>query len=136
VSKPGTMDANENVDRDDFEAVLVLPSGERISIRNLELGITHRIDGVDIFVVVEPGGLLITFEGELVYTIRVRSGDKDSNARWKHVDLVRNGATKVDLTKPEWSRGNPDDIRTCREELLSVLEVNRTLIQCMWAIIF
>jgi hypothetical protein len=130
------MDANENVDRDDFEAVLVLPSGERISIRNLELGITHRIDGVDIFVVVEPGGLLITFEGELVYTIRVRSGDKDSNARWKHVDLVRNGATKVDLTKPEWSRGNPDDIRTCREELLSVLEVNRTLIQCMWAIIF
>jgi hypothetical protein len=122
------MDANENADRDDFEAVVVLPSGERISIRHhLEVGNDGGTLGISF--AVERGGVSFALgpEGGPVFNLRVRNGDRDYHARWKHVDLVRSGATEVDLTKPEWSGGNPDDIRSCREELLSALEVNQTL---------
>jgi hypothetical protein len=135
-----TMDANENpeADQDDVEAVVVLPSGERIPIRSMEQSHWVRFrqaDGeiVDISFAIVDGSLSLTLatsvgpEDGPVVNIRDWTGDADSHARQKHVDLVRNGATEVDLTKPEWLRGNPDDIRSCREELLSALEVDRTL---------
>lgn len=75
------------------------------------LGISFGVD--------EGGGRVINF--------RVRLGDADSHARWEQVDLVRNGTTEVDLMKLEWSRGDPDNIQSCREELFSTLEVDRTL---------
>ena len=129
------MDANENAEADqgNVEAVVVLPSGERINIRNMVLGDTLRFQQADgstlaISFTVGEGGIAITVPaGGPVVNVRVQTGDADYHARREHIDLVRNGATEVDLTKPEWSRGNPDDIRSCQEELLSALEVDRTL---------
>jgi hypothetical protein len=123
------MDANENAegDQDDVEIVVVLPSGERINIRNMVLGSTY-VSTLGISVTVGEGGISITIPaGGLVGNIRIRAGDADYHARREHIDLVREGATEINLTKAEWSRGNPDDIQSRREELLSALEVDRTL---------
>jgi hypothetical protein len=62
-----------------------------------------------------------------VVNVRVRNGNADYHARWQHIDRLRNGSTDLYLTEAEWSRGDSDDIRSCWEELLSALEVDRTL---------
>jgi hypothetical protein len=125
------MDANENADRDDLEAVAVLPSGERITVRSIELGdINHfqQADGSTIGISFAVGEISLTVHaGGPVVNVRVRTGDADHHARWEHIDRVRNGATDMYLTEAEWSRGDPDDIRSCWEELFSALEVDRTL---------
>jgi hypothetical protein len=115
------MDANENADRDDLEALAVLLSGEGIPVRSIiELGETllfQEAEGstIGISSAIGEGGISsIGPEGGPGVNVRVRTGDA---ARQKHVDCMRNGAIEVDLTKTEWSRGDPDDIRSCREEL-------------------
>jgi hypothetical protein len=123
------MDANGNADRDHLTADAVL----RIAVRSIELGETLRFrqaDGstIGFSLAIGEGGISVIGPAVgPVVNVRARTGDADNQARQKHVDQVRNGATEMDLTKAEWSRGDPDDIRSCCEELLSALEVDRTL---------
>jgi hypothetical protein len=131
------------MDEDQDDVVLVLPSGERINLGNVlplilqvtddnSLRLIFQQTGGSpravVFAVGEGGILLATVSaGGPMITARVRTGDADYHARREHIDLVRKGATEINLTRAEWSRGNPDDIRSCREMLLSALEVDRTL---------